>query len=159
VSECVLYKGYLNKDGYGVMFFWNAETKRSTQKRAHRIAWENEYGEIPKGVSVCHKCDVRNCVNVKHLFLGTQMDNMKDKTAKGRQAKGAEHSRKIKSKVPHIPQKLTWETVTMIRDWARSYTQRELAFMFNISQIMVWKIINNKSWVKADTLNNAGYQK
>jgi hypothetical protein len=29
-------------------------------------------------MSVLHRCDVRACVNIAHLYLGTQRDNMRD---------------------------------------------------------------------------------
>ena len=35
-----------------------------------------------------HKCDNRACCNPAHLFLGTQLDNIKDREAKNRTAKG-----------------------------------------------------------------------
>lgn len=38
-------------------------------------------------MQVLHRCDVRCCVNPDHLFLGTNADNMADKTAKGRAAR------------------------------------------------------------------------
>jgi hypothetical protein len=52
--------------------------------RAPRLAWTLLRGEIPVGLSVCHRCDTPLCVNPDHLFLGTQRDNMYDAIAKGR---------------------------------------------------------------------------
>jgi hypothetical protein len=51
----------------------------------HRLAWKiANKKEIPKGMFICHKCDVRNCINPHHLFLGTISDNNKDMASKGR---------------------------------------------------------------------------
>ena len=51
---------------------------------AHRISWEIHVGKIPKGMFVLHKCDNPPCSNPKHLFLGTQRENIQDARNKGR---------------------------------------------------------------------------
>jgi hypothetical protein len=70
------------------------------RERAHRISYQLFKGDLGDGV-VCHICDVPACINPDHLFLGTQQDNMDDKTQKGRQAKGetAGNSKLIESQI------------------------------------------------------------
>ena len=80
-DECWLWSAALNEAGYGVF-----GVGKQTDK-AHRISYRLTHGEIPKGMFICHHCDVRNCVNPKHLFAGTNRDNVKDMLKKGRGSK------------------------------------------------------------------------
>ena len=50
----------------------------------HRKMYEMFVGEIPEGMSVCHTCDNRWCVNPSHLWIGNNYENTLDKMRKGR---------------------------------------------------------------------------
>lgn len=92
-SECWLWTGSCFVDGYGMI------TKAIGCKtaRAHRVSWYLANGRMPeRSECVCHKCDVRNCVNPAHLFLGSHEDNMRDAVSKGRMDSGESKSRKIR---------------------------------------------------------------
>ena len=70
--------------GYGYIGTGTGKRGRAKSFRAHRVSWQIHFGPIPEGMLVCHKCDNRECCNPKHLFLGTNKDNMQDCKTKGR---------------------------------------------------------------------------
>ena len=77
-ASCWLWQGQLNF-GYGRM-----RVNKGKRIFVHRFAWTLYNGPIPEKMLVCHKCDVRNCVNPEHLFLGTHKDNTQDMHRKKR---------------------------------------------------------------------------
>lgn len=90
-SGCWIWTGrVMERNGYGTL----------GRNLAHRISWKLHSGPIPKGLYVLHRCDVSCCVNPEHLFLGTQLDNVRDMMAKGRQNMGDRYH-KLLTHCPH----------------------------------------------------------
>ena len=72
-DECWLWKG-AQIEGYGHLVMAGHK-----KKLAHRASWEIEYGfPMPHYLQACHHCDVKLCVNPRHIYAGTQSQNMKD---------------------------------------------------------------------------------
>lgn len=137
MSDCWYWRGCTDGLGYGHMTALG-------EVRAHRVAWRLFNGD-PGNKMVLHKCDVRNCVNPDHLFLGTQLDNMRDCVVKGRH-----------KNVPHYGEAnpmavLTAEKVAQMKAdreaTGRSYSQ--IAKDYDVSTMTAYRAITGQSWSKS----------
>lgn len=77
-NDCIEWGAGITAGGYGVF------THKYRKYSAHRFVYELHYGNIPKEMYICHKCDNRKCVKLDHLFLGTPTENAHDMIKKGR---------------------------------------------------------------------------
>lgn len=136
--DCQDWSGSKKSDGYGRAFL------NGRAVRAHRLAWMLAFGEIPEGLCVLHKCDNRACVNPEHLFLGTQLDNIADMVAKGRQ----NTCRDVRGD-QRWGRKLTDAQVLELRREAQTWrgTRRALAARYGISPPHLCGILKNKKRV------------
>lgn len=121
----------LNKDGYCYV------RQNYKQVRAHRLIYEECFGEIPKGLLVRHKCDVRNCINPEHLELGTHTDNMQDSVIRGRKALGE------RSGMNKISEEKARKIKVMLRDGKRTC---DIVRALNVTAKIVSKIRYNETW-------------
>jgi hypothetical protein len=110
---------------------------RGRPVRAHRVSYELHFGPVPSSLCVCHRCDNPICVRPDHLFLGTNLDNVADKVAKGRQVRG----------VSVNTAKLTPEAVRRIRDEYRDgVSASTLATRYGISDRCILRIVRREAW-------------
>lgn len=107
-------------------------------RKMSRLVWEHYYGPIPQGMCVCHECDNRKCINIEHLFLGTNRDNILDRTHKGRTF----HARGELSGMA----KLKAKQVVAIKAFRYKISQRELAKMYGVTQRTIADIHIGKTW-------------
>jgi hypothetical protein len=133
-SGCQEWTGCRGKWGYG-----SVRVKQKTML-AHRVSYTVFVGPIPDGILVLHKCDNPPCINPDHLFLGTNLDNVRDRNAKGRTRGKSWHGE------THPSAKLTEIDVAEIRKMAGTLSQRKIAQMFGIRQSTVSNISNFKTW-------------
>jgi len=156
LGSCWIWKGGLSNGRYGTV------TINKIQTGSHRASYEMNVGEIPKGMCVCHKCDVMQCVRPDHLFLGTKGDNNRDTVKKGRHvcavklnpsiaARGKRHSsrthpEKISRGSNHYRAILRESDVIEIRNIGNSQKHSEIATRYGVGKSLISKINRRKIW-------------
>lgn len=101
----------------------------------HRQVMADIYGEDAiRGKVVMHLCDNPPCINPEHLRIGTQADNMRDMSSKGR------------GPLPRNT-KLTPDDVRAIRRRVATGEQHlPVAADYGIGRNQVWKIVHHQQW-------------
>jgi hypothetical protein len=109
---------------------------------AHRAAWLLAHGDIPAGMVVAHKCDNPRCINVEHLYVGTQLQNVADTIARGR-------ARKPRLLGERNPQAALTETLVLelrARYARGDCTAVDLANEYGLSATTVGPAIKGTTW-------------
>lgn len=134
-SSCWPWTGARKVSGYGMV--WERDGARRRYVTAHRRAWVLVYGEIPRGLHVLHRCDNPPCCNPGHLFLGSNLDNVRDMVAKERHPRGE-----------HKPTaKLRTVDVTAIKgSLAIGTRQAVLARTYRVSPTTINNIAKGRKW-------------
>lgn len=133
---CWLWAHSLTRSGYGVF------RQGGRAHRAHRASYRIFRGVVPGDLFVCHRCDVRACINPSHLWLGTAADNSADRDAKGRQAYVRPP---IRTGANNHASKLSRESVEFIRANPDTPT-KDLATRFGVSTNAINMVRRWRTW-------------
>jgi hypothetical protein len=119
-SPCHIWRGTIDNTGYGQYY------SNKKHHRAHRFVFEWYGGIIPEEMKLDHLCRQKACVNVKHLEVVTNAENIRRGSLT----------------------KLNAELAQNIREDYRlnNYTQRQLAKKYKISRSIICGILNNERW-------------
>lgn len=132
-DRCWRWTGYKQPNGYG-RFQFNGKSHL-----AHRVSWMIFRGPIPIGMQVCHICDNPDCVAPRHLFIGTQKDNLADMSRKGRGTKNYGEKSGMA--------KLTAQQVNEIhRLKSEGAMNAQLASRFGVQKPCIQKIVTGQRW-------------
>lgn len=139
-GPCWVWTATKDKKGYG--FTWIGPERKTRQHiRTHRLSYLLHVGPIPENLSVLHKCDNTSCVRPDHLFLGTQLDNMRDMCRKGRRragdARGLRNPRAI----------LTPALIEIARAmYVRGDSYPTIAARFSVGPEAIGRALRGESW-------------
>lgn len=135
---CWLWMGAADNAGYG-----NYRVAGRSVK-AHRVAYALEHGRVPAGLTVRHGCDQPGCVRPSHLSIGTQAENVRDRTLRNRHvpALGESNGHAV----------LTASAVADIRSrHARGENQASIARTYGVHRTVVGRIVRRQTWRHVDS--------
>lgn len=127
-DDCYVWTGAKTPSGRGKI------NTGGRTRYAYAVALELRGRSIPAGYCVCHACDNPSCVNHRHLFIGTQAENVSDCLAKRRHQYGAARANS----------KLSEQDVRDIRGDRASGVA--LAHRYGVSTATISMVITGKHW-------------
>lgn len=133
-DDCWIWTANKSYKGYGLF------RHEHSIKSAHRVSFLLAFGAIPDGLHVLHRCDVRACVNPRHLWAGTSLENIHDRVVKGR-------SGAPRGEGSHLS-KLTDVDVREIRRLYGECTHslQSIAALYEVSAVNISSIVEFKTW-------------
>lgn len=148
-DECWLWTASCSVDGYGRLSLGGTGRRgRARLGFAHRVAYALEHGSVPSTTTttrVLHTCDNPPCCNPAHLYLGTQEDNARDRSQRGRDG-GSMRRGELNGSA-----KLTRAQVDEIRrraDEGLAYGERKaLCEEFGIASSTFHRIVRRTHWL------------
>lgn len=128
-DECWPWIGERDYSGYGTI------RVRKRRVLAHRLGFQLRHGWLPPAVR--HSCDNPPCQNPAHWRPGTQSDNVRDRTERGRAAKGSGNGRSVLTETIVIEAR---------RRHSEGESMRALGREFGVSNVTMLKAIRGQTW-------------
>lgn len=136
-ASCWIWQKAITRNGYG-----NFALGGGVNRGAHRVSYFAFTGDLPGGLDVCHRCDVRSCVNPDHLFVGTRSENILDASKKNRVSR--DHQKKGSS---HPASKLTEMDIPVIRArLASGDAKARIARDYGVTDRVILLIARRQAW-------------
>ena len=131
-NGCWLWKAKPTPYGYGRIMVMGRSYF------AHRFSWAIHKGAIPRDKILCHKCNIRLCVNPDHLYIGTYKDNYNDTLASGKLYGGIRHPMAIlnEAQVRVIKRLIELKCMTYL----------EISNFFGVKEPTIGGIACRKTW-------------
>lgn len=137
--------------------------KDGTKRRetAHRVAFMLQHGEVPDGKSVLHRCDNPPCVNPRHLYAGTALENAHDCITRNRRGKGYKKPNYVHRVGVHLGErnpraKLTREqAVSAIKRRQAGESHASIARDFGVGASTIWATVSGQNWPELESLRKA----
>jgi hypothetical protein len=121
-------------EGYGRLTTYGGKQVKANRLSAH-VFFDFD---IDSELQINHKCDNSLCVNPKHLYAGTQSQNIQE---------AYDRDRKNRNQgIDNGQNKLSEDQVLQIRKDAKYDTNRNVADKYGISCGLVSMIVNKKRW-------------
>ena len=147
-NDCILWSGFVirnnTKNSYGIPYIYDNSVKPRKSINVCRFLLEKKLGRCLKvGYKALHTCDnvYGPCVNINHLYEGTQKDNVQDMVRRGRQPSYIGEL--------HPNSKLTNDDVlTILILLDKGIQQKLIAKQFNVDPSYISNIKNGRARIK-----------
>lgn len=130
-TGCILWLGQVHANGYGVTRY------QGKRYYAHRLA---KLSTKDSELCVLHKCDTPLCINPNHLYLGTKLDNARDRVNRNREGnrKGVLNGRA----------KLNIDLAKAVRGMhLQGFDCKTIAKVFNVHISTIYRTLRKKVWI------------
>ena len=141
-ADCWVWTAGIGGGGYGLFH-------AGRHYRAHRFSFEANFGAIPQGLCVCHRCDNRLCVRPEHLFVGTYADNLRDMREKGRAHFQVNRGCFLRGEKSPRAKLTNQQAVDLRVRYVAGESARALGSHFGMTESAVFKVLRGEVYAQA----------